>query len=141
MSVAKKKRYVLPDGRIVYCYVNPIFHGSDKSNIEKLIEYIILTNGDCIVRDKYNSRYRIELYFDGISVWISNYPYCYGHLNSIYTHDNPFVTEDDCGKDNSSPYNSYKLPSKSHRVRLNELLKVLKEMGELPGVSTYTKDN
>lgn len=140
MSVAKKKRYVLPDGRIVYCYVNPIFHGSDKSNIEKLIEYIILTNGDCISRNSYSTRYSIDLCFDGIDIWISNYPYCYGHLYHIYGNDNPFVTEKDCRKDESYPY-TYKLPSELHRVRLNELLKVLKEMGELPGVSTYTKDN
>lgn len=97
-ELPKKKRYVLSDGRIAYCYVNPNFIGLTKTAIEQLIEYIILTNGECIIKkdDYLQSKYTFELEFDGISIWVGNYPYSYGYVYRIdYNTENPFKMDKD----------------------------------------------
>lgn len=130
-ELPKKKRYVLSDGRIAYCFVNPLKFGLTKSAIEQLIEYIILTNGECIVNEHYRqSRYTFELEFDDISIWVGNYPYSYGYVYRIDRNtDNPFKVD-----------NIEKIqPSFLHKKRLNELLIILKKLGRISDV-IETKD-
>lgn len=131
-ELPKKKRYVLSDGRIAYCFVNPNFIGLTKSAIEQLIEYIILTNGECIVEKGgyLQSKYTIELVFDDISVWVSNYPYSYGHVYCVNRNTvNPFKVDET---------NKEIRPSDLHKKRLNELLIILKKLGRISDViKTY----
>lgn len=134
-ELPKKKRYVLSDSRIAYCYVNPNFFGlTENTGIERLIEYIILTNGEFIVKkdDYLQSKYTFELEFDGISIWVGNYPYSYGYVYHIDCNtENLFKMYKDVRKETQ--------PSILHKKRLNELLVILKKLGRISN-AIETKD-